>query len=959
MKGFLEEVAADLYARYGEGLSDRAVLFPSRRARLFFVDALGRIAGRPMWQPEWVTINDLTGEISGLHTGDRVRLITELYKVYSAYHNEPFDKFYFWGDMLLTDFDTIDKYLIDAQMLFRNISEIKEIEADISYLTPAQLRILSFWSSFGEQADLSEEKRRFLAIWKTLGPIYRRFRERLSSLGIAYNGMVQRAAADRIRGGGFAFPEPRRYVVAGFNALSECEKRLFGFLATAAETDFYWDYDSYYKDDPEQEAGMFVRSNVAQFPPRTELRHDNMRGEKQIVSVAAVSNAVQCKYAAAILAGLARRRREEDPGIAAGARPALGKETAVVLTDENLLLPLLYALPADIGRVNVTMGFPLRQSLAYTFVERLVELQNHRRRKGDGCTVYHADVAGILAHPYVAECDAALTRTMHEEIVRDRRISVDAAWLGRNELLKRIFTPAATWRELSDYMLDVVAAVARQPYEGDDARQRVEFLAVIAEQVTKLRNSLDECDIDLTAEVYTSLLRRHLQTLRIPFEGEPLEGIQIMGILETRNLDFENVIILSMNDDNFPGNHMAQASFIPCNLRAAYELPTPEHHEGVYAYYFYRLIQRAKTVHMLYCSHADDKSTGEPSRYIYQLDYESGFDVRKVEVGVDVNLAETAPIEVPKDEGVMARLERFVDAQSPATLSPTAFFRYVACPLRFYFHSIARLEADDEISEEVDAPMFGTILHAAVQTLYARIAGEAHPGETLRAMIRTGEVAQAVEAAINENYLQDKHATAEDYSGNLLLVKDIVIRYLRGGVMPYDAAHDAFAVSGLEEPVAYPFRFRAGGRDLEMKFAGIADRIDTLDDGALRVVDYKTGAPHLEFDGVESLFTGTGKQRLSNILQTLLYAMMLHRSRGCDVEPALYYVRNMNRPGYSPQLDDKQTGVKGARYTLYRERFEELLRAQLAELYDTSVPFRQCEDADTCKYCDFNVICKR
>ena len=414
-----------------------------------------------------------------------------------------------------------------------------------------------------------------------------------------------------------------------------------------------------------------------------------------------------------------------------------------------------------------------------------------------------------------------------------------------------------------------------------------------------------------TAEVYTSLLRRHLQTLRIPFEGEPLEGIQIMGILETRNLDFENVIILSMNDDNFPGNHMAQASFIPYNLRAAYELPTPEHHEGVYAYYFYRLIQRAKTVHMLYCSHADDKSTGEPSRYIYQLDYESGFDVRKVEVGVDVNLAETAPIEVPKDEGVMARLERFVDAQSPATLSPTAFFRYVACPLRFYFHSIARLEADDEISEEVDAPMFGTILHAAVQTLYARIAGEAHPGETLRAMIRTGEVAQAVEAAINENYLQDKHATAEDYSGNLLLVKDIVIRYLRGGVMPYDAAHDAFAVSGLEEPVAYPFRFRAGGRDLEMKFAGIADRIDTLDDGALRVVDYKTGAPHLEFDGVESLFTGTGKQRLSNILQTLLYAMMLHRSRGCDVEPALYYVRNMNRPGYSPQLDDKQTGVKG------------------------------------------------
>ena len=548
---------------------------------------------------------------------------------------------------------------------------------------------------------------------------------------------------------------------------------------------------------------------------------------------------------------------------------------------------------------------------------------------------------------------------MQDEIVRKRRISIDARWLGRNELLKLVFSPAAEWRELSDWLLRVTAAVARMPYEGDDARQRVEFLAVIAEELTKLRNSLDECDIELTPEVYASLLRRHLQTLRIPYEGEPLEGVQIMGILETRNLDFDNVILLSMNDDNFPGNHMAQASFVPYNLRAAYGLPTPEHHEGVYAYYFYRLVQRARRVWMLYCSHADDKSTGEPSRYIYQLDYESGFPVKKVEVGVDVNLAETAPIEVAKDEGVMRRLERFTDPESKATLSPTAFFRYVACPLRFYFHSVARLEADDEISEEVDAPMFGTILHAAVQKLYARIVGELHPGDTLRTMLRTGEVAAAVEAAINENYLRDTAATAGDYTGNLLLVKDIVTRYLRGGVMPYDAAHDAFTVTGLEQEVAYGFDFESAGRPLRMKFAGIADRIDVLEDGTLRVVDYKTGAPHLEFAGVESLFRGEGKQRLSNILQTLLYAMMLYRTRGADAVPALYYVRAMNRPDYLPTLDDRETGLRGAGYTLYAERFEELVSETLAELYDPTVPFRQCEDADTCKFCDFNLICKR
>ena len=576
MQSFLQEVAADLYRRYGEDVSSLHILFPTRRARHFFIDALSHLAERPMWQPRWLTIDDLMQEVSGLHSGERIRLIAELYKVYSACHDEPFDKFYFWGEMLLNDFDTIDKYRVDADALFRNIYELKELESDVSYLTPEQLEVIrQFWANFTDGATLSEEKRRFLAVWRTLGDVYHGFRARLQRQGIAYGGMMQRAAAERLLAGDFAFAERRRYVVAGFNALSACEKVLFRFLQHNAETDFYWDYDDYYLKNTDQEAGMFVRENHASFPPVVELSHDNFRKEKELTVVSTPSNAVQCKYAAAILADLARRRAQEDPEVAAGLKPALGKETAVVLTDENLLLPLLYALPADIGRVNVTMGFPLRQSLAYTFVERLVELQNHRRKKGGGWTFYHADVAGILAHPYVAECDAALTRTMHEEIVRDRRISVDAAWLGRNELLKRIFSPAAEWRELSDYLLGVIAAVARQPYEGDDARQRVEFLAVIAEQVTKLRNSLDECDIELATEVYTSLLRRHLQTLRIPFEGEPLEGIQIMGILETRNVDFENVILLSMNDDNFPGNHVAQSSFIPYNLRAAYELPTP------------------------------------------------------------------------------------------------------------------------------------------------------------------------------------------------------------------------------------------------------------------------------------------------------------------------------------------------------------------------------------------------
>nr|MBE6190994.1 PD-(D/E)XK nuclease family protein [Rikenellaceae bacterium] len=945
MQRFLTEVAHTLYERHREQLSEFSVLFPSRRARLFFVEALGEVAERPMWQPRWTTIDELMGEISGLQLGDRLRLVTELYKIYSTFHHESFDKFYFWGEMLLTDFDTIDKYRVDADQLFRNVEDIKELEADISYLTPRQLQILRFWSSLGPEADLSAEKRRFLEIWRTLNPLYHQFRERLSQLNIAYNGMMQRAAADRLEAGEFSFTTPRRFVVAGFNALSTCEKILFRFLQHNAETEFYWDFDTYYKNNPEQEAGMFIRENLLAFPPAADLTHDNMAHQKQFTSVAAVSNAVQCKYVAGILRELA----QEGP---------LDKDTAIVLTDETLLTPLLYALPKEVGKVNVTMGYPLQQSLVYSFIERLIELQAHGRRRGEGYAFYHVDVTGLLSHPYLANSGMERCMKLREQIVEERRVMVDTESLRGEALLETVFRPIDGWEAFSEWLLEVLAAVAASIEESAERNRHLEFLTIASEEVRKLRHALQRCAISLTMEVYTSLLRRHLQTVRIPFEGEPLEGVQVMGILETRNLDFKHVIILSMTDDNFPGNRMGNSSFIPYNLRAAYELPTPEHHEGVYAYYFYRLMQRAERVWMLYCAHADEKSTGEPSRYIRQLDYESGFQVQKVEVGVDVNMVEPDCIEVEKDERVMRALERYVDPESKATLSPTALYRYVACPLRFYFHSIARLRVEDEVAEEMDAPMFGTILHAAAQALYASLERQTHPRDALLRISAKPVVQQAVERAIAEHYLHQEESSESDYTGNLLLVRNIVTRYLQQ-VLRYDAAHDDFAVIGREMGVDYRFPFRAAGRSLELKLAGIADRIDSLEDGRLRVVDYKTGSAHLEFAGLEALFHGEARQRQSNILQTMLYAMMLSHTSHREVVPSLYYVRTLHDEHYEPWLQDKEQHVAVEAYSHYAEHFEQLLRDTLAELYDPSIPFSQCEDPKGCTYCDFKQLCRR
>ena len=953
MKSFLQETAQDLYARYGSGISSLYLLFPSRRARLFFTDALAAIAERPLWQPRWTTVDELMGEVSGLHTADRLRLIAELFKTYKEYHpTEQFDRFYFWGDMMLNDFDTVDKYMVDARMLFANIADIKEIESDLSYLTAEQRRIVAaFWGCFGDEAGLSDEKRSFLDMWRTLYDVYTGFRSRLRSQGIAYGGMMHREAAEMLRDGRGELPQGRRYAVVGFNALSECEKQLFRSLSAGGSADFYWDYDSYYCDRPEQEAGMFLRENIRMFPPRADISHDSMRGvAKRLTSVAAPSNAVQCKYVSEILAQLTARN---------GGRP-LDKETAIVLTDENLLLPVLHSLPAGVEKANVTMGYPLRRTLAYSFVERLIELQAHRRSKNGEATFWHADVSGLLAHPYISEYEPETTRAIADEMVKNRRTQVAAPTLWRNDLLRTIFRAAESRPEMESWLAEVVESVARLPYTGEDAHQRTEFLTVMADEIAKTRNSLRDCGIeDVGTQVYTSLLRKHLQTLRIPFDGEPLEGIQIMGILETRNLDFRNVIVLSMTDDNFPGALSSQSSLVPYNLRAAYALPTPEHHEGVYAYYFYRLIQRAENVYMCYCSHADDKTTGEPSRYIRQLEFESGMRIARTEVGLEVTLEAAQSMEIVKDRQIEARLMRFTDTDNPSYLSPTALYRYVACPMRFYFATVAQLGGEDEITDEVDARTFGNILHGAMQLLYGRIKDEHSPAATLRAMAAAGEVERAVGQAINNEWLKDPSATPDDYSGNLTLVGEIVARYIRDGIIRYDSQHDGFTVVGIEEPVEAQFGFESCGRRLTMHFKGYSDRIDSLDDGSLRVVDYKTGTPHLEFESVDALFNGTARERASNIIQTLLYSMMLSRRHDRRVVPTLYYVQKMAAADYSPRIICRQPESREVCYAECADEFERQLGAVLAEMYDMRVPFRQCDDRETCAYCDYKRICNR
>ncbi len=969
MATFIEEVASNLYERYGDDISSLTLLMPSKRAVLFLSEALSRSVDHPIWEPQYMSVDELMLSLTQLRKCDKLRLIAELHKVYSTIYDEKFDSFYHWGEMLLSDFDMIDKYRVDAQQLFTNINDIKEIESDLSYLNEEQIAFVNrFWGTLKGHIGEDSAKEKFLTLWQSLGTIYTTYREHLRQLGIGYMGMIYRDAVERLEAGEAEIDTTKRYVFIGFNALSACEQALLARLDNLGCAEFYWDRDDYYTSaNSYQEAGLFIRRNMKALSSVDGISHDNFQKPKSVSVISTATAIAQCQYVVSILKELAKSRPD---GV-------LGKETAVVLTDENLLLPLLYALPEEMkvkyecdkrGRqrkvpnINVTMGYPLRTTLAYSFVDRLLDLQRRARPTADGDTFYHIDVDGLLTHPYISDTAPKECSDLRREIVRNRLYQVPTAQLGKTPLLQRLFRKVNGWQELLDYVLEMVDAVSCSENSGEESATRAEFMAAIYDGVTRLRNVIESCDMgeEMTDAVCRSLVKRYLQAERIPFIGEPLEGLQIMGILETRNLDFENVIILSMTDVNFPGNRVSDQSFIPYGLRYGFSLPTAEHHEGVYAYYFYRLIERAKSIYMLYSTQSDDKSSAEPSRYIRQLEYETDLKIKYLNVGVQVQLTSSKSLEVAKTDKVLERMMRFTD-KGNSKLSPTAFSRYLKCPLQFYFASVEQLKVDDELDEEMDSATFGKIFHRAAEELYNGVVDEKNPMAHIKKAISEGALDRAVDCALLKEYFCRSEGELPELNGELQIIRDVVKSYLQN-VVGYDERNGDFVVYKNELPISKNVAITANGEDYNIRFEGRADRIDILGNGLMRVLDYKTGSPRLEMDTIDRLFNSKdAKDHNSHIVNTLLYSMMLSHQEGCDVRPELYYVGRMGSKEYSP-LFNGVFGEKKGQLTSYaecREEFEANVKSTLEEMYDKSVPFRQSEDENACTYCDFKELCGR
>lgn len=904
MRSFLEQSAESLWQRYGEGISDLKLVFPSKRARLFFGEALSKLINRPLWQPQYLSIDDMVWGLSRMRETENLRLVAELYRIYSRYHNESFDRFYNWGVMLLQDFDMIDKYRVDADKLFANISDLKEIEAQFEDQSPERELILQFWRNFDKGRFQSKEQQEFLRIWRSLAPIYTQFRERIGELGVAYAGMAYRYVAENIEE---IYTESATYCFLGFNALNECEQKIFSFLHKRGDALFLWDYSTLYVDDKSQEAGRFIRRNLARFPQAFEISCDYNRA-LEVDVVDSPTDILQCKALTTKLEQIYERQGYLD------------KETAVVLTNENMLEQVLASLPPCVERVNVTMGYPLTSTLIYNFLERLLQLQTRKRVD----EFYHRDVLGILNHPYVNQIDRGEVEALVQRVQDMQRVYIGAGELSRFE---KLFTPVTEVEQLQNYLLSAVSFIS-----DTDDDQRREFTYTLIAGIATLKQTIRSCSIGLSVGMYILLLRQMLSLKRVPYTGEPLGGLQIMGILETRNIDFSNVIMLSLNDDNFPGN-ITSNSYIPYNLRQAYNLPTATDAEAMYAYYFYRLLQRADRLTMMYTSAADEKSTGEQSRYIYQLEYESPFKVKRSEIALSLD----KPV---KNEIAIVKSREIIQKMREKRYSPSALNRYLACSLRFCLYDIDYIRVDQSVEEEFSKMALGNALHRSMELLYEPFVGKVNPGKYIAAITQQ-QVDEVVDRVLQEQGVAE--------GGHFEIAVQTIKRYIAQN-LAYDLSREqGFVVERLESKISAEL--------CGLTLYGTADRVDRLVDGSLMIIDYKSGAgDSADFASVEKLFDG--QQGNKAVFQTLLYALICRRSERVDVVPALYIGRLMNKEKYSPFLNMNGRELNYSDEEILKE-FEERLEVLVEQMFDLDRKFMKCDNERTCAWCDYRVLCGR
>ena len=960
MNSFLHRIAQIYYSEHKESISNFTFIFPNRRAGLFFQRYISEIAAKPIFSPEILTINECFELASTWQTADRLSNLFLLYRIYieQSESDETFDSFVFWGEMLLSDFEDVDKYRVDARQLFTNITELKQIDQLFNIFSEKQVEaIRQFWSNFVPVTE-GKTQEDFVATWKILLPIYEQFRAELIAENTATEGMICRDLADRLQAK-IEIPEfeNKQFVFIGFNALNPCERTLMAELQKRNQADFYWDYDAAELRNSDNQASRFYANNIHIFPSKysTDPKVESLR-EKEIELIAVPSAVGQTKQVYSILDQLYPAKQAKELSTS-------WINTAVVLPDESLLVPLLHSLPNQIGKVNVTMGFPLKSTPVSGLIDHIFELQKRMRVSGNKISFYHQTVSNILNHQYIAMLCTNEANSLTRQMAENNWIYIDADELKKNELLATIFIPQTNTHSFLTYLLQILRSLQNgwQQATDEDHNYQLECDFLYQYYITINRMSdimIDKpVDLEMSMDTLVRLTRQLTAGITIPFIGEPLDGLQIMGVLETRGLDFENLIITSFNEGVFPTKSSTN-SFIPYNLRRGFELPTTEHQDAITAYNFYRLIHRAKRIYFLYDSRTEGMQTGEVSRFMHQLHYHYGVKVQKKTISFDIGFGNAQAIQIEKSTAVMDKLLRFTlsEERSPS-LAASSINTYIDCPLQFYLTKVEDVEQADEVLETVEASMFGTLFHKVMENLYLPYKGQLMQMDDFDTIIKnTLQIDIEINKAFAKEYFKKKNNAIVPLEGNNLLIASVLRKYILQ-VLKVDKKNAPFRYISSEERCNMEFPIQNGQLNVNLK--GFIDRVEEKE-GCLRILDYKTGTGKLEFKNLDEVFEHNKDNRPKFVLQTFLYGLFYkEKALGRSITPGIYYIRDVFKDDFHTDLFNKGLKEKVTDFDVYENEFKEHLTACLEEIFNPEIPFAQTENVKVCQYCPYVGVCNR
>lgn len=959
MESFLKLVAADLYKHTEGNLAHTAVVFPNKRAGLFFNEYLAQESDSPIWSPAYVSISELFRSLSPWEVGDPVKLVCELYKIFrrETQSTETLDDFYFWGEMLISDFDDADKNKVDTDKLFSNLQDLRNIMDDYTFIDDEQEEaIRQFFQNFSIERRTAL-KERFISLWDVLGNIYKGFRESLASQNIAYEGMMYRHVIEHLDVDKLPY---EKYVFVGFNVLNKVEHTLFTQLKDAGKAVFYWDYDEFYMKENRQavthEAGEFIRRNLRDFPsPLSGELFKNLSKPKEVHYIASSTENAQARYLPQWI-----RNNLTTPE----------KETAVVLCNEALLQPVLHSLPAEVKHVNITMGFPLSQTPVYSFLIALLELHTHGFNFKSGRYTFQS-VVTLLKHPYTRQLTGQ-AELLEKELTRNNRFYPLPGELGKDEFLTRLFTPLSGNLNLCIRLSETLQQVAgiyqanTSGTEDTDAFNQLyrESLFKAYTTINRFRTLIEEDELTVQSETFRRLLVKVLSATNIPFHGEPAIGMQVMGVLETRNLDFHHLVLLSVNEGQLPKSG-GDSSFIPYNLRKAFGMTTIEHKIAVYAYYFYRLLQRAERITLMYNTSSDGLNRGEWSRFMLQFLIEWPHPITRQFLEAGQSPQGTSPITVEKTPDVMRRMQSLFDvrANPKAKFSPSTLNYYLDCPLKFYYRYVAGLSAPDEVSAEIDSATFGSIFHYAAEHIYKDLTthGKVINKEALETLLRNEvKLQDYVDTAFKKLFFNVPQNEKPEYNGVQLINSAVIARYLKQ-LLQNDLRYAPFTFIASEMEVDEPIDIQTPKGVIKSRIGGIIDRMDSKD-GTLRIVDYKTGGDADTPPHVESLFI-PDKKRSNYVFQTFLYAAIMCRKQPTmKIAPALLYIHRAATETYSLviQMGEPRKPKEAVEdFSKYEKEYRERLQGLLEEIFNPEKSFTQTEIIEKCTYCDFKALCKR